>query len=219
MSRRKDQPPAVDERGEERHPAWGLISAHRGQSGPPGAALFGSDIRHQHTITVRVGTAKRGRDLHHDWLHRDQEFLALEFSEAQWASFISSMNQGQGVPCTIRRREDDYLVPDVVYEPRLQASMDEVRSAAGDAFKEIREAFEAYDQTRKAPERRRLEWAIKNAPANVAFAGQSLNEHAENVVQRARADIEAMVVAEAQRLGLEPGDLSGAPELVAGDES
>jgi hypothetical protein len=47
------------------------------------------------------------------------------------------------------------------------------------------------------------------------FAAQSLSEHAENVVQRARADIEAVVMVKAQQLGLNPGDLGIPPQLEA----
>jgi hypothetical protein len=55
-------------------------------------------------------------------------------------------------------------------------------------------------------------------PANMTFAAKSLSEHAENVVQRARADVEAMVLAKAAQLGLEPGDLGvSLPQLSAGD--
>lgn len=54
---------------------------------------------------------------------------------------------------------------------------------------------------------------------NVAFAARSLNEHAENVVQRARADIEAMVLSKATQLGLDPADLGTVPQLETGDDS
>lgn len=55
-------------------------------------------------------------------------------------------------------------------------------------------------------------------PSNISFAAQSLTEHAENVVQRAKADIEAMVVARAKQLGLDPSDLDGSLALTAADE-
>lgn len=203
---------------EETHPAWAMISASRVQSG--GAVLFDSDIRHHHTVIVRVGTASRRRDLNRDWMHRDQEFLEVEMSEAQWASFVSSMNTGSGVPCTIRRREDDWNVPGLFYEPRLQESMRETRNAAHEAFDNVRQAFEAYEEKKNAANLRNLKYAIQNAPANVEFAGKSLAEHAENVVQKARVDIEAMVVSKAAQLGLEPGDLGDIPAaLDAGEEA
>lgn len=212
-------PETTDEKGYETHPAWGLIGAHRGQAGPPGHVLFDSDIRHQHVVTVRLYTARRKRDLHHDWIGSDRPFVEVEMSEAQWAAFVSTMNSGDGVPCTIRLREDDWDVPGVLYEPRLQESMEETRGAAEKAFEAVREAFETYEEKKNAANLRNLKYAIQNAPSNVEFAGKSLVEHAENVVQKARTDIEAMVVAKATQMGLEPGDLSDTRVLEAPNES
>jgi hypothetical protein len=200
-------PPTTDENGYEHHPAWGLIGAHRSSGGS--AVLFDSDIKHRNTVTVRLYDAKRQRNLNRDWIGTDGRapFVEVEMSEAQWASFVSSMNTSDGVPCTIRKREDDWDVPGVEYAPRLQESMEETRTAADEAFKAVFEAFEAYEEKKNAANLRNLKYAILNAPSNIEFAGKSLVEHAENVVQKARADIEAMVVSKAVQIGLDPGEL------------
>lgn len=133
-------------------------------------------------------------------------------SEAQWASFVSSMNT-TGVPCTLRRTENDWRVPELPYQPRLAESMGEVKDAAVKAFGPIREAMAAYEKALedKAPAKvrnaalRNLHFKIENSGGNMHFAAKMLVEHTENVVQKARADIEAMVLAEAMRLGLEAG--------------
>lgn len=218
MGRDIEQPTVVDPNKDNRetHPAWGMIGASRVQNSPPGAVLFDSDIRHAHTVVVRIGTASRERSLNRDWLMRKQEFVEVEMSEAQWASFVSSMNSGSGVACTIRRREDDYHVPGVPFEPRFEENMNEVRGAANKALEHIKEAFAAVEEKPNKGNIKTLRHAIENAPSNLVFAGESLTEHAENVVQKARADIEAMVLSEAQRLGIEPGDLAETPQLDEG---
>jgi hypothetical protein len=209
MAREIVDPTPADELGYEHHPAWATIGASRGQvmGTGGGAVLFDSDVRHQNVITVRVMTAGRKRDLSHDHIAPEQQIVEVVMSEAQWASFVSSMNTGNGVPCTLLGRESDMQVPGMPYAPRLQESMDEVRGAADRTFSKIQEAFEAYDAHRTAANRRALKFAIKNATANVAFTAKSLNEHTENVVNKARADVEAMVAMQAQRLGLDPAEL------------
>lgn len=204
--RRETEQPTTNEYGAEVHPAWGMIGAFR-VSSTPGSVLFDSDIRHSHTVRVRVATGSRKRDLHRDWLHPEREFLEIEMSEAQWASFVSSMNIGSGVPCTIRRREDAVLVPDMPFESRMQETMDEVRVAADEAVAKVAEAFAVYSAHKTVTNLRSLEYAIKNMPANVEYAAKSLTEHTENVVQKARADIEATAVAAAKRLGIEPAEM------------
>jgi hypothetical protein len=202
-------PPTVTEHGTEKHPAWVLVGVSRVTTSPPGAVLFDSDIRHQHSIVVRVQEAERSRNLHRDWLSARKPVLEFQMSEAQWASFVSSVNVGDGVPATLRLRPENRDVPGVEYEPRLRESMNEVRTAADDAFAEVKAAFEAYEQKKNAANLRNLKYAIQNAPSNIAFVSKSLGEHAENVVQRARADVEAMVVAKAEQLNLDPAELGG----------
>lgn len=209
--------PTVNDRDAETHPAWGLIGASRVQTSPPGANLFDSDIRHAHTVVVRISTASRKRDLGRDWKHSEAEFVEVEMSEAQWASFVSSMNAGDGVACTIRRREDEILVPDFPPEARLRQSIEEVERAADQAFEKVREALAAYEEKKNAANLRALHFAIENAPKNIVFAGESLTNHAENVVQKARFDIEAVANARAAQIGLDPGEIS-APMLGPGEQ-
>jgi hypothetical protein len=211
--------PTLDKWEHEVHPAFGLIGASRVSNSPPGSVLFDSDIRHQHSVVVRVSTATRKRDLSHDWIHQDKEFLEVEMSEAQWASFVSSMNVGSGVPCTIRRREDDVFVDAPPYQPRLQESMREVHGAADKTFSQIKEALAAYEAHKTAANLRTLHYTIENATANVDYTARRMGEHAENVVQRARADIEAFVVNKAQQLGLTAAEVGQPFALEAGEGS
>lgn len=206
--KRAVEKPTVDEHGREVHPAWGMIGAFRTQS-TPGSVLFDSDIRHMNTVHLRIATGSRKRTLHRDHLMAERAFVEVEMSEAQWASLVSSMNVGDGVPCTIRRREDDLLVAGMPFESRLQESMDEVRTAAHDAAAAVAEAFAAYKAQKTVGNLRTLQAAIENMPANVEFAAKSLSEHSENVVQKARADIEAMAVAASERVGIEPSAVAG----------
>lgn len=215
--KRKIVNPVPNERGDETHPAWALIGASRVNQSPPGAVLFDSDIQHQHYVTVTLSTASRQRRLNHDWLHSERRIVEIAMSEAQWASFVSSMNVGQGVPCTLLYRERE-MIPGMPYEPRLAESMDEVHNASDKAMEAIREAFTTYAEHRTKANLRSLEYAIKNTPDNMAFAARSLSAHAENVVQRARADIEAMVLTKAEQLGLNPAELGSVPLLTEGEE-
>jgi hypothetical protein len=217
-------PPTTDEYGSEVHPAFGQIHASRltvGGGPNSGAVLFDSDIRHGHTVRIVVERATRKRENNHDWIHGGRmPLIEVEMSEAQWASFVSSMNTS-GVPCTIRATETDHNVPGLDYAPRLAHSMGEVKDAAVRTFAKIREARDAYEQALadKAPAKERAEklralhYAIENSGANMHYAAKVLVEHTENVVQKARADIEAMVAAEATRLGLTPGQAQGLLEL------
>ena len=219
-----DEDFTTDEHGYEGHPAFGLIGASRGQANP-GRVLFDSDLRHQNLIRIRVQQAVRKRDLHHDWIGARDQIVELEMSEAQWASFVSTMNVGDGVPCTIRRIGYGEATPELPFAPRLAETMAETHDAAEDAFRDIRDALAEYEALveRKAPMKeqrealRMLHARVANATPNVDFAGRQLVKHAEDVVQRARADIESFVVTKATQLGLDPGEFDTFPALGSGE--
>jgi hypothetical protein len=217
--------PVVDESGVESHPGFGKIGASRCQAGGPGITLFDSDIRHSHTVRVRISGATRRRDLNHDWIYSSGGIVEVELSEAQWASFVSSMNVGDGVPCSIRAIQGQ-MVPGFPHSPRLAQSMQETQGAAQRAFERIQEAMAAVDALDpKAPVKERreaLNWlrsSIANAVPNVTFATKSLIEQTEDVVTKARADVEAFVVTKARQLGLDVEAVAGGnPLAISGPE-
>lgn len=200
----KDIVPVQSDGEYETHPAFGSVSIHR-VSSTPGAVLFDSDVQHGHYVVVRVDRADRERSLNRDWIHHPDVGKIVEFamSEAQWASLISSVNTS-GVPCTLTRTEKDGALPRLALDQRLAISMKETREAADRAFGVIKEARDTYEAHKTAANLRNLHYAIENATANVTYAGESLAKHAEDVVQRSRADIEAMMVAAAEQAGVAP---------------
>lgn len=201
----------------ESHPAWGLVSAHR-VSSTPGVVLFDSDIRHGHYVVVTVKRATRDRSLHRDWIHdTGPDLIEIAMSEAQWASFVSSTNTS-GVPCTIRATETQRNVDGLLFEPRLRESMDEVSGTAEKIRQRLDAAVAAVEEKPTKANIRALRLAMEGVSANMEFAAKSLSEHSENVVQKARADIEAMVYQHAERLGLDPKDTLNTLALEAGHE-
>ena len=217
--KRKVVAPTTDERGDEVHPAFALIGAARVSSNP-GASLFDSDIRHGHYVVVTLRRAARRRSLNRDWVTGagQDELFEIAMSEAQWASFVSTMNVSDGVPCTLRRVGDELLVPGIPHEPRLGESMKEVRDAGEKALARIREAFAEVEAKPNKGNIRALRAAIENAPRNMEFAAESLAEHAENVVQKARVDVESFVLSKAEQLGIDPSEVGDVVALEAGEQ-
>ena len=208
------QPPTTNERGDEVHPAFAMIRAARVTGN---ATLFDSDTKHNHYVVVTIETATRQRSLNRDWIHGHRRLIEVAMSEAQWAGFVSSMNTS-GVPATLTYTEADGLLPELPFEPRLAMSMQETRDAADRVFTRAREALAAYEAHKTVANLRALRAALDNAGSNVEFAAQSLSEHAENVVQKARADVEAFVTQKAIALGMDPREVGGYAITAGADE-
>jgi hypothetical protein len=216
----------INEHGDETHESWVVIRANRAQvmhGGGRGMWLFGSDISHQHVVTMEVARCSRRRQINHDYLHSEEVLLKLVMSQAQWGAFVSSFGDGTGVPATMEWLTGVGQVPAAPPESRFDESHEEVRQA-GDralekistAMKEVEEAFESGGRRVLREKLRTLHYAIENAPANMSFAAESLTEHVEKVIAGARADIEAMALAAVEHEELTTRAL---PRLSPGEES
>jgi hypothetical protein len=207
----------TDEEGREHHPAFGVASIHRIQSSP-GEPLFQSDLQHREYIRVEVHEGTRSRDLKHDWVYPGKRVCEFSMSMSQFASFVASGGT-EGVPCTINfTGGGSYGTgsrPGLYPESRLLLTSEEVRGAAARAYSRIQEHLEKYEVALKlsgkgsaALQREALSGlrsSVQNASLDVAYAAQCLDEHAEEVVEKSRADVEAMVVRMTERAGI-PAD-------------
>lgn len=207
--------PVIDADGDESHPAFGLVSVNR-RSCSPGAVLFDSEITHQRVVVLQVHGATRKRGLNRDWIHPERApKIEIEMSEAQWASLVSSFGT-QGTPCTLTFTQEDGRLPEIPFAPRLEISQQEVREAAHEQYARALDALQAVEEKATKANVRALRIALENASANVEYTARTMTEHAENVVTKARADIEAMVLQHAQALGLDPAAVTGLRMLESG---
>lgn len=215
----------IRENGDEEHPSWLLLRANH-VSSSPGARLFDSEIQHRHYIEVTVSRCTRKRDLNYDWLHSTQTLIEIDMSQAQWGAFVSSFGNGNGVPATLAWFDGKAIPGVATNDSRLDKSHQEVKGAADRAMKSVQEAHavvqEAFEGGAGKREMRALlrtlQIKMDNLPANLEFAAKSLTEHVENVVVKARSDIEGMAY-QAYKNGtaLESGDPI-AKMLGSGDE-
>jgi hypothetical protein len=93
-----------DDRKEYKHPSYGMIAFNRSMGGRP-TRLFGSPLEeHYGTVRVVIGTGTRIHESNMDRYHGSLrgEHIEVEMSAAQFAEVLTSMNQGSGIPCTIR---------------------------------------------------------------------------------------------------------------------
>ncbi len=195
----------IDEDGTESHESWLALVLNK-VSAQPGQRLFDSEITHNRYVSVSVCRCTRTRDLNHDWKHAEQTLMKFAMSHAQWGVFVSSFGEGSGVPATLFRDQSG-PVAQAPYESRLGESVREVRTAGdrslaaiSESYEELEAAFERGAGKREMREKIRvLKSRIENGPANMKFAAESLTTHVENVVTKARADIEAMAVQATER--------------------
>jgi ElaB/YqjD/DUF883 family membrane-anchored ribosome-binding protein len=85
------------------HPSYAMVGIYR-VTGNPGK-LFGSPLpEHYSTVRLRIKRAVRINSSGQDRYHAISggEIAEIELSPAQFADFVTTMNVGDGVPCTLR---------------------------------------------------------------------------------------------------------------------
>lgn len=195
------------------HPSFGLISFTRGQYSQQ-QSLFGSSIKHTNTITMRLSNAHKHRGLNYDSYSSagENEIVEVEISAAQFAEMITSMNCGDGTPCTIRRIGNDF------FEGVEEESKTEVHSrefaetlskATVDIKKTRQEVFELLSKKKSLNKADRetvirgMNRFVQFADSNTRYYLKSFNEQMQKTVTEAKAEVESFITGTVTKMGLE----------------
>jgi hypothetical protein len=212
----KEDEGTVHERIVERHPSFAIIGASRVHGG--NGLLFGSDFRHNDYITIHVKPAEYHRHLSNDWYHgKAQDLIEVNLSEAQWATFISTLNNGQGVPCTLTAF-DSKDVPGIAAKPDRQEQFTlEMSETFGDAIKRIGDIVEAINASSLSQKKKDeiisyAKRAVQEITKNTHFVTEQFGEHIENTVEKAKIEISAYMTGAIARAGLKA--LQASPEEI-----
>lgn len=193
--------------GVETHPAYAQIGAAR-VSGR--AHLYGSDFDHQHFVTVWIKRSELQRDLSHDWAHAREELVEIAMSEAQWATFVSSPNQGDGVQCTLLSKDGRMVsrlpAPQRRTEQFAKEMRDRLENALGD-LKNLREHLAAGKGGKRALDL--LDSVERQLLNNTEYVAGQFGAHMEKTVERAKVEINAYMQNTINRLGLEAAKGTG----------
>ena len=204
-----------DNRKREKHPAFGMVGFHRVTNGPGRNPLFGSHLdRHHETIPLRVHEAVRGHDLSRDWIYADNQILEVELSPVQFSQMLTTMNVGEGVPCTIRWQQgvgrvaempDDYESEQTKIYEAFKAEIAEKEASIGPRLAELDEILSKKSINKGDRERiRELALGIfRYYSENTSFVLKQFEESAEKVVTAAKAQVDEFVTSTLIRAGME----------------
>lgn len=194
------EPPVSTEDGPDwnrrvitRHPAYGQIGVSR-VSGS--TMLYGSDFQHQHYITLRIWRSELHRNLSNDHPFAREELIEVAMSEAQWATMVSSLNVGRGVPCTIEHI-DRKMVPGL---PKPADKRDDFKK---EALQDCQDGLDRLDKlvamidglklSQKAKEEliKQAQHAAQSFTSSIPFVMGQFAEHMETTTEKAKIEINA----------------------------
>lgn len=188
------------------HPAFAAISASR----VSGATMLnGSDFEHRSFITIKVARAEMHRDHSRDSLMADgAPLIEVNISEAQWATFVSSMNVGTGVACTLKSFNG-------LAVPELPPPTDRRETFRADALKRLDSAVSSLDELRqqltqtnlskKAQDdfTRKIASISQQITDNLPYVAKQFDKHMETTTERAKIEINAHALNATMLLGIQ----------------
>jgi len=202
------------------HPAFGMIGVNRVSGGD---VLNGSDFVHGAAMRIRIHHSEIHRSLYHDRHSAREQIIEVALSEAQWATFVSSPNVGDGVPCTIKsmsrqpvpglpepkRQSDQFGAEMKTKLKNTLASLDQL-SAEIDAIGLSKVKAEALKE--------RVRNARMQLSSNMPYLAECFEEHMETTVEKAKAEVHGYVTGVVMSAGLQHiADQNAAPLLQLGD--
>lgn len=187
------------------HPAFAQIQASR-VSGE--FVLYGSDFVHHNSIRIRIASSKLSRGLSTDWPTAQEELIEVELSEAQWATFVSSLNVGSGVQCTLRHM-NCVPVPEIpapiMRHEQFKAEADATVQKAHDALAALEAKLNdvGLSDKRKKELSSHIESARRAIGSSLDFVAKQFDEHMERSTEKAKMEVNAYVTTTIHRAGLE----------------
>lgn len=188
------------EKKEIRHESFGIAGFSRITSS--GAkALFGSSIKHSNTIVFRVNRAKINRHLEQDWFHSDGRvpIVEIEMSQTQFAEMITSMNQGEGVPVTLRYIEGKKM-EECDFENKRSQHAAEFKETMGVFAQTVRESSNKLlamigKLAKKDQDAAKsiLGQIIQEIESNIPFYEKQFQRQMDHTVKEAKGEVEAFV--------------------------
>lgn len=183
----------------EQHESYGLMGLYRQTSSHP-HPLFGSSIKHRDTIVMRLNKAKYERGLSHDWYFADGTIVEVEMSQSQFAEIITSLNQGEGFPVTIKYLNGKFM-SECPYEDKSEVHLQEFKDTNDKSIndiktliKEVEDLFTNKKNLTKADKEHCLNTLRKiqnDVGANAEYRLSAFHEQMDKTTNEAKGEIEA----------------------------
>ncbi len=202
------------EETQETHPSYVQVRFSRTQGG--NFKLYGSELpRHNNTVTLTVRRSTRIHGSGKDWHHGEiKPILELRLSPSQFASLLTTMNVGSGVPGTLTyfNGQDIPRIPDEIETESskiVNKFKEEVEQHVKESAKILEEIETILNDRRgkslRKDDQQRILLKIQKwhrfLSDTAPFTVESLNKAAVKTSSRVKADVDAALAQVMDALG------------------
>lgn len=191
----------------------GTISWSRPYFGAP-QPMFGSAIKTSHPVCIRIDKAhviRHGDAADTSILPDNRPYIEVEMTPLQWAEFLTSGGQSEGVPCTITRVDGKSMSKpesELVAQSYLEATnehFDEFSDGIKRFEKKLSDAIESgkpLSKTKMQELLQDMKWFRQNSVANLDFLRTRFMEEMGNIVVKAKTEVNAYAESRLRDLGV-----------------
>lgn len=201
-------------REQETHPTYGLMQISRCTGGNQN--FFGTGVKQQHYFELRLHEGAREVTEFGDERFSPKggriPFVSVKMTAHQFSELITTMNIGEGVPCTISTRE--YV--SVGQCPSQTSPINSVIDKAHEGVLRTEEQLSGYlDEVMKIvskdsvnkKDREEIKKLVSiingRMKSNTDFYSKQIEEVGEKVITNAKTEIEAVITSKVFQFGLE----------------
>lgn len=196
---------------EETHESYGLVQINRSSGG---GRMFGSSVEHQNVFSLRILRGARlvrstGEDFRADGR---VPIVDVQLTPAQFVEMITTMNSGDGIPCTLNYVEGVKMDPtpdDAGSE--LRAMVDLFKDRVADVMAEMHKKDAAVDalleqktftKADKAALRATIHSAVRLLDESAPFILKVFGENVEKAAAKGKLEVEAFIATALHRVGI-----------------
>lgn len=199
------------ERERYSHPSYGMIRFSRVTGRPP--YFFGSELPQDHYITLTIARGEMDRDLSNDWYYAKESVIEVRMTSGQFSELITSLNVGNGVPCTLEYIEGKKVPQE---EEKTETKKEYTHRAFKERMKEFSGRFRNFQNKVKEitgkqiiakKDKEELNNVVSSLftelDSNIPFFLECFQEHMDKVVLEAKNEVENAIMHKITTLGLE----------------
>ncbi len=217
----------MEENKKDQHPSYGLLQISRCTSSIP-TNVFGSSIKHTHTIRMTLSRAYVNRNLSNDFYMTDGQIAEIEMSQSQFAELICSMNQGSGIPVTIKWLKGEGMTEPCPFSDKRRLFENEFKESIAKSNELLNQLIAQIEEILNKPKPTKTD--IKDAMSllirlqscmndNKDFIYRQFNEQMDRSTLEAKGEIEAFIQNKINRIAAiamsEKNELNDLVELPA----
>lgn len=203
----------------QKHESQAQVSFSRVTCSGP-VAFYGSDVKVNSWIQLKVSTSEKRRNLSNDWYFADKTILEIRLSPNQFSELLTTMNVGEGVPATIVYH-NGALLPQGRIEPPIEENKTEIfkreiddhASTIQDRMRLLESTVESCNITAKAKKQiiDEVKMLRQEINSNFPFILLQAKEQVDKLVSAGKSAVDAFYTGVITRLGV--AALKSAPQI------